>query len=112
MSRLAELHAMNASLAAFNAGISSHFSRTRPMQELLTPHEFEINLGGHLMEVTYQSRWDRLDCEEEIVWNSIRVLHCGDDMTDLLRNETVNGLRHQVEDHFLRTGEGREEDYQ
>ena len=112
MSRLAELHAMNASLAAFNAGISSHFSRTRPMQEMLTPHDFETQIKGVDVVVHYDTRWDKLDCVDEIVYQSVKVHVAGTDITPMLPNELVNGLRHQVEADWERIGQEAQEDYQ
>ena len=109
--RLAELHAMNASLAAFNAGISPYFTRPK-MKDLITPHDFETQIKGIDVIVHYDTRWDRLDCQDEIVYGSISVHHLGEDITPMLPNEVVNGLRHQVEADWERIGAEAQEDYQ
>lgn len=93
-----------AELDAFNQMLKHHFYAARPatnkLPELLSSHEFEWNLAGHLVEVQYQTRWDRLDCVEEIVYPSIRVLHNGDDLTEVIKDSVFHTIVNEVERQF------------
>lgn len=106
-----ELLAMNAQLAAFNAGISKHFAMPRKSNNLITPHDFEHEIKGIDVIVHYDTKWDRLDCVDEIDYSSFKVFVAGTDITDLLPNETVNGLRHTVEADWERICQEDKEDF-
>lgn len=110
MSHLSELFAMNEQLAAFNAGIAPHFAMKPKLPEHITTHDFETTIKGVIFTVEYHSRWDRLDCVWEIVWNSIKVMHADEDMLPLLSPEAVGGLRHWVEADFERLNAESRED--
>ena len=105
--RLSEIH-------AFNQMIQPYFAPpiSLKLPELLTPHDFETVIKGVPVVVSYNTRWDRLDCIDEIVYQSVKVFVAGIDITPMLPNETVNGLRHQVEADWERIGEEAQEDYQ
>lgn len=103
MSDLSELFAMSNQLAAFNAGIAPHFAVPRKLPDLLTPHDFETTIKGIDVIVSYNTKWDRLDCVDEIDYESIRVLHAEVDVSDWFPDSRVTGnLRHQVEADWSR----------
>jgi hypothetical protein len=99
--RLAELHAINTTLAAFNAGIAQHFNAhapaTRHMPQVTTTHKFEWPVKGIQMDIEFQTRWDTLEAEDRLVYGSIKVLHDGDDISDLMADSVFNTVVRECE---------------
>lgn len=106
----AELFAMNAQLSRFNAAILPHFSMPKQRKEHLTKHTCEANIEGHLVDLEYQTRHDFLDNQTEIVWQSVRVLHDGEEITNWLKPNILSNLHREVESHFEHRDEDK--DYQ
>jgi hypothetical protein len=98
---MSELHAMNASLQAFNAGIAQHFNAhafaPKHMPKYLTTHKFEWPVKGIQMDIEFITQWDTLEAEDRLVYGSIKVLHDGDDMTDLMRDDLFNEVVRECE---------------
>ena len=101
---------------AFQKLIQPYFDGvTRPalkLPDLLTPHDFETQIKGVDVVVSYNTKWDRLECVDEIDYSSTKVFVAGTDITPMLANETVNGLRHQIEADWERIGQEAAEDWQ
>lgn len=77
-----------------------------------TKHTCEANIQGHLVDLEYQTKYDILEAKDEIVWQTVKVLHAGDDLTDCIKPNILSNLHREVESHFERRGEDHKEDWQ
>ena len=106
--RMSELDAFQKLIAPYFDGV------TRPplkLPALTTSHDFETTIKGVFVVVSYTTKWDRLECVDEIDYTSIKVFVDGTDITPLLPNETVNGLRHEIEADWERIGMESKDDF-
>jgi hypothetical protein len=79
--------------------------------ELIKLHDFEHQIKGIDVIVSYATKWDAVECQDDIQYGSIEVIHMGEVISDLLPNETINGLRHTVEADWERICMEEQEDY-
>ena len=104
MSRMSEFHRQ---LSMFNQMIAPHFSM-KPIEK----HTFEEEVKGVTVDVVYHTRFDRLEQQDEVLFQTVTILHDGDDISDLIKPEIYNGLIKKVEAHFERRGEDHSRDWQ
>lgn len=110
MSRIAEFHAQ---MSAFNAMFAEHFmqpkqrkidaERPHSLPMMHTGHRFETVLDGVSLTVYYVSRWDSLECDEVLLYNSIKAQIEDADLYQLFSAETQRKLEREVEQDFART---------
>ena len=103
--RLAELHAQ---LQNFHQMIQPHFNKIdaeRPhnLPLMHTGHRFETVLDGVSLTVYYVSKWDSLECDEVLLYNSIKAQIEDADLFQLFSAETQRKLEREVEQDFART---------
>ena len=102
--RMSELHAFRQMIQPYFDGV------TRPalkLPDLMTSHDFETRIKGVLVTVSYQTKWCRLDCIDEIAYHTIKVYHADEDVTDWFPDDKSTGtcLRHEVEADWDRIGQ-------
>lgn len=105
--RLAELHAQ---LQGFNQMIQPYFHTPKIDAELPhhlplmhTGHKFEAALDGVTLDMYYVSKWDGLECEEVLLYSSIKAQIEGADLYQFFSDETQRKLERMVECDFARS---------
>jgi hypothetical protein len=109
--RIAEFHAQ---MSAFNTMFQEHFMQPLkhhkidaalpyhlPMMH--TGHKFETVINGVTMDVYYVSKWDGLECDEVLLYNSIKAQIDDANLFPLLGAETQHQIERLVEQDFNRT---------
>lgn len=105
---------MQTQLQKFNQMIAPYFQHParHKLPEQIKSHDFEHTIKGVDVIVSYTTRWDSIDCENEIVYQSIKVFVDGADITPLMSPDAVDSLRHPVEADWERIGQEAQEDLQ
>ena len=106
MSRLAEIHHQ---LQTFNQMIAPYFHIDASLPNHLPPmhtgHKFETVINGVTMDVRYVTKWNSLEGEDQIVWQSIKAELEGCDLMPLFGEGTVTLIHRAVEHDFISGGE-------
>ena len=102
--RLAEIHHQ---LQTFNQMIAPYFHIDAALPHHLPPmhtgHKFETVINGVTMDVYYVSKWDGLECDEVLLYNSIKAQIDDANLFPLLGAETQHQIERLVEQDFNRT---------
>ena len=103
--RLAEIHAQ---LQSFNQMIAPYFPKIdaelpHHLPVMHTGHKFETTLDNVTLDVYYVSKWDSLEADEVLLYNSIKAQIDDADLYPLFGHETQRKLEQLVERDFART---------